>query len=217
MEVDLCFVMDCTSSMEDYIEGGKDCIVKVAECVGGMEPAVRIRVGFCGYRDHCDGSDRLQIFDFTNSCNEFRNYIAANVEAEGGGDTPEDVLGGLDAAINRMTWRNNTRVLFHICDAPPHGRRFYTTMDDDYPNGDPNGLTVKGVLGNMRSANIHYFFGKIDYFTDKMVDVFHSIIGDFKVFDLNTVRDNPNALVDTLVDRFVDATVAAISTAISLT
>jgi hypothetical protein len=213
MEVDLCFVMDCTSSMTSHIIGAKDCIMKVAECVEMMEPTVRIRVGFCGYRDHCDGSDRLQIFDFTNSCNEFRNYIAANVKATGGGDTPEDVLGGLNAAINRMSWRNTTRVLFHICDAPPHGRRFYNvSMGDDYPSGDPNGLTAEGVLGNLRSANILYFFGKINHLTDKMIDVFRNIIGDFKVFDLNAVRDNPNALVD----RFADATVTAISTAISL-
>jgi hypothetical protein len=124
--------------------------MKVEECMGRMEPAVRIRVGFCGYRDHCDGINRLQIFDFTNSCNEFRNYIAANVEAISG-DSPKDVLGGLNAAVNRMSWRNTTRVLFHICDHPPHGRRF-SNLEDDYPDGDPYGLTAEGVLKDMQSA-----------------------------------------------------------------
>jgi hypothetical protein len=214
MEVDFCFVMECSSSMASHIEGAKDCIMKVEECMGRMEPAVRIRVGFCGYRDHCDGINRLQIFDFTNSCNEFRNYIAANVEAISG-DSPKDVLGGLNAAVNRMSWRNTTRVLFHICDHPPHGRRF-SNLEDDYPAGDPNGLTAEGVLKDMQSANISYILGKITSNADKMVNVFRSIIGDFKVFDLNTVSENPNALVDTLADRYVEATVRDISTSISL-
>jgi hypothetical protein len=211
MEIDLCFVMDCTSSMTGHIEGAKDCIVKVAERVRDMEPAVILRVGFCGYRDHCDGVSRLQTFNFTNSCNDFRNYINANVKAFGGGDGPEDVLGGLNEAVNKMAWRNTTRVLIHVCDYPPHGNSFHN-MYDSYPGGDPNGLTPEGVLRDMRSQNILYFFGKITPHTNKMVDEFRKIIGDFLVFDLETVRGNPNALVD----KFVNATLTAITTAISL-
>ena len=164
-----------------------------------------------GYRDHCDGSNRLQIFDFTNSCDEFKNYITANVKAGGGGDTPEDVLGGLDASINRMTWRNDIRVLLHVCDCPAHGTRF-NDLDDDFPDGEPHGLTAEGVLENMRSARIRYFFGKITTYTDKMIDEFHRIIGDFMEFDLEAVKGNPEALAN----KFVEATCKAITTAISL-
>ena len=211
-EVDLCFVLDCTISMASHIAAAKDCIVRVAAECAGRERSIRIRVGFCGYRDHCDGANRLQIFDFTNSCDDFRNYITANVKAMGGGDPPEDVLGGLDASINRMTWRNTIRVLFHIADYPGHGARVSQGLGDSYPSGDPNGLTEESVLRNMQSANIRYFFGKITNYTDTMINVFRSILGDFKVFELQTVRKNPNELVD----KFVDATVEAISTAISL-
>ncbi|KAF0504572.1 kinase-like protein [Gigaspora margarita] len=42
-----------------------------------------------------------------------------------------------------MTWSNATRVLIHIGDAPPHGRRFHTYSHDSYPDGDPNGLTAE--------------------------------------------------------------------------
>src|ERR1044072_7057935 len=93
-EVDLCFVMDCTGSMGSYIEASKDCIKKVADCMATRRPGVTLRVGFCGYREHCDGADRLQIFDFTNSCDAFKSYITSSVSAKGGGDAPEDVLGG---------------------------------------------------------------------------------------------------------------------------
>src|SRR3954466_3704720 len=191
MEVDLCFVMDCTGSMSPYITATKECILNVAECMANMEPTVKIRVGFCGYRDHCDGSNRLQIFPFTDSCEEFKSYISANVTAMGGGDSPEDVLGGLNAAITQMVWHNDTRVLLHVCDYPPHGRQFSNLSDDDFPDGDPNGLTAESVLGDMRSANIHYFFGKITNETETMIRIFYDIIGEFSVFDLDTVEEEP--------------------------
>ncbi|RIA91789.1 hypothetical protein C1645_804995 [Glomus cerebriforme] len=208
MEVDLCFAMDCTGSMSGHIEGAKNCIKEVAERMAKMEPAIKIRVGFCGYRDHCDNHNRLQIFDFTNSCDEFKNNVST-VSAMGGGDTPEDVLGGLNAAVHSMSWRNPKRVLFHICDCPPHGRRFHNS-DDSYPDGDPNGLTAEHVLGEMRSAGIDYFFGKITYLTETMIRIFQGIIGEYPVFDLTTARP------DDLVQKFIEAACSAIITAVTL-
>jgi hypothetical protein len=209
MEVDLCIVMDCTSSMWCHIEGAKNSIRKIVDYMANMKPAIIVRPGFCGYRDHCDGFDRLQIIDFTNSCDEFKNDIS-NVPALGGGDDPEDVLGGLNAAVTSMTWRNPTRVLLHIADYPPHGRRF-TNISDDYPDGDPNGLTAEQVLGDMRSAGIYYFFGKITEHTETMIKVFQSIIGEYPVFDFESTPDPEG-----LVEKFFDAACSAINTAITL-
>ena len=69
-----------------------------------------------------------------------------------------------------MDWQNSTRVLLHIGDYPPHGRRF-TYLGDNYPNGDPHGLTAECVLEKMKSKNILYFFGKITDETEKMLDL----------------------------------------------
>ncbi|CAI2176832.1 130_t:CDS:2 [Funneliformis geosporum] len=65
MNVDLCYVLDCTGSIYSHIATAKDCIMHV---VSYMKRTIKIRVGFCCYRDHCDG----------------------------GGDGPEDVLGGIN-------------------------------------------------------------------------------------------------------------------------
>src|SRR2546421_12057579 len=127
MEVDLCFVMDCTGSMGSHIEAAKECILKVVDYMTNMRPKIKIWVSFCGYRDFCDGGLRLQTLDFTDSYERFRSYVSS-VQATGGGDAPEDVLGGLDAAVDKMNWRNATRVVFHIADAPPHGRRFTSSL-----------------------------------------------------------------------------------------
>ncbi|CAG8559953.1 5_t:CDS:2, partial [Dentiscutata heterogama] len=173
--------LNCTGSMDDYIAAAKDCILQVAEKVNEL-PRVRLKFGFCGYRDHDDESTRLEIFDFTDSCEKFRKNIST-VKSFGGGDSPEDVLGGLYAAMTRLTWRSDARIIFHIGDAPPHGKKFHSDADD-YPNGCPCKLTDKGVLRRMQSKKIRYVFGKIDSCTDTMIKIFRSIIGEFLIYEL---------------------------------
>ncbi|CAG8571420.1 13986_t:CDS:2 [Dentiscutata heterogama] len=111
MNVDICFVLDCTSSMIDHIKAAKEHISKVTSYVNNNNSNIEFWVGLCGYRDHCDDL-RLQIFDFTNSLKKFQTYMTNKVKAEGGGDYPEDVLGGLDAAITEMLWSNGLVFLF---------------------------------------------------------------------------------------------------------
>ncbi|CAG8703133.1 33049_t:CDS:1, partial [Racocetra persica] len=101
MNVDLCFVLDCTISMSNHIKAAKEHILKVASYVNSNNSNIEFWVGFCGYRDHSDGNDRLQNFDFTNSLEKFQTYLSNKVEAKGD-DLPEDVLGGLNAAITQM-------------------------------------------------------------------------------------------------------------------
>ncbi|CAG8600538.1 7836_t:CDS:1, partial [Cetraspora pellucida] len=209
MNLDLCFVLDCTISMSSYIKAAKEHILKVASYVNSNNSNIKLWVGFCGYRDH---GDRLQIFDFTNSLEKFKTYLTNKVMATGGDDVPEDVLGGLNSAITEMTWSNATRVIIHIGDAPPHGRRF-TNLRDNYPDGDPNGLTAESVLKKMQLKKILYYFGKINDFTDVMINVFREIIGEFPIFDLMTTGNNP----DVLVNKFCKATSSAIFSSITLT
>ncbi|CAG8542953.1 7096_t:CDS:2, partial [Dentiscutata heterogama] len=210
--VDLCFVLDCTNSMDEHIAAAKDHILRVSNYVKNFNSDVKLWFGFCGYRDHCDGRNRLQILDFTNSHEEFKLYIT-KVKAKGGKDIPEDVLGGLNAAITSMTWKNGTRVLIHIGDAPPHGRRFNKEMDE-YPKGDPYGLTAEKVFEKMQSKNILYHFGKINDSTDVMINIFRKIIGEFPVFDLKTTGDdNPGILLN----KFCEATCSVIISSVLLT
>ncbi|CAG8823511.1 14239_t:CDS:1, partial [Racocetra persica] len=103
MKFDLCFVLDCTGSMAPHIKAAKEHILKVASYVNNYNSNIKFWVGFCGYRDHYNRNDRLQIFDFTNSLEKFKEYITNKVKAKGGDDEPEDVLGGLNAAITEMT------------------------------------------------------------------------------------------------------------------
>ncbi|GBB86404.1 hypothetical protein RclHR1_12840002 [Rhizophagus clarus] len=212
MKVDLCFVLDCTGSMWPHIAAARGCILQVANYIKNTNPSIEFRVGFCGYRDHNDGSNRLQIFDFNDQYDQFTKYMhnILPFSSPEDDDAPEDVLGGLNAAITQMDWKNSTRVLLHICDSPPHGRHF-SNLKDKYPDGDPYGLTEKIVLEKMKSKNILYFFGKITRHTEKMLEAFRGIIGEFPVFDL--ASEDPIKLIE----KFVKATSSSIAYAVSLT
>ncbi|GBB92415.1 hypothetical protein RclHR1_00200048 [Rhizophagus clarus] len=210
INVDLCFVLDCTGSMGDYIVAAKDCIQQVVEHMERTNPNIKLWIGFCGYRDHCD-PNRLQIMNFIDSHLEFKRYMS-EVIADGGGDAPEDVLGGLNAAINSMNWRHSTRILFHLGDCPPHGRRF-SRLKDDYPKGDPNGLTAESVLNGIRLAGIHYYFGKITNKTDEMIRVFRSIMGKFLVFNLTAEGLDP----EELVAKVFESICSSITTTVTIT
>ncbi|CAB4439816.1 unnamed protein product [Rhizophagus irregularis] len=147
------------------------------------------------------------IFVFVLDCTELWGLILALPRLY---FTAEDVLGGLNAAVTQMNWQNNTRVLLHIGDYPPHGRRF-SYLKDNYPNGDPYGLTAEDVLGRMQQIIILYFFGKITNHTDKMLEIFHDIIGEFPVFDL--VGGDPLVLIN----KFIQATSSSTHLCCSLT
>ena len=48
---------------------------------------------------HCD-KDRFSIYDFSNDLEKVKSFISS-VRASGGGDTPEDVVGGLKKCLDQ--------------------------------------------------------------------------------------------------------------------
>jgi len=75
------------------------------------------------YRDHCDGPNRFQIFNFMAA--EELQVLLGTVVAEGGGDGPEDCFGGLHKAATAVKWQAPARVCLWMGDAPQalHHRR----------------------------------------------------------------------------------------------
>jgi len=150
--VDLAFVIDATGSLGPYLEGVKNQIRAIAREVKRAHLGLRLRMALVAYRD-IEESNRFEVLDFVSSVEEFENFVAT-IEADGGGDTPEDIAGGLQQA-NSLSWKNPTRVVFLIADAPCHGREYCDESDDDYPGGTP-GICIAGELASLfgrRSAN----------------------------------------------------------------
>lgn len=67
MGVDVAFVVDCTSSMGDWIDQVKTKVGEIHDHIANDQPLVRQRFAFVGYRDFNDGDERFITHNFTSS------------------------------------------------------------------------------------------------------------------------------------------------------
>uniref|UniRef100_A0AC35FT87 Alpha-type protein kinase domain-containing protein n=1 Tax=Panagrolaimus sp. PS1159 TaxID=55785 RepID=A0AC35FT87_9BILA len=130
----------------------------------------------------------IKIVDLLKLPNNTLSNFCGTLIAEGGGDSPEDVFGGIQEALN-LKWQEEfgTKVIFHIADAPCHGRQYHN-LDDEFPKGDPNGNNEVDLFKHICDKNIDYYFGKINSTTNKMIDIFSQAYGkqiiDFNITDV---------------------------------
>ena len=79
------------------------------------------------------------------------------------------------------------RFLFHIGDAPPHGRIYSDSRFGDYwPEGCPCGITIENLAIQMKELNIRYKLLKIGSAMNLMAEVFKTHIADFEVQELDS-------------------------------
>ena len=158
-----------------YIQHIKPFISEFVLNLQSMNPNIKLRVAFVGYRDHCDKTHRIESCPFTTNISKFIEFVS-HVRDGGGGDIPEDVLGGLEIVINEYKYISNFRVLMHIGDAPCHGNQYHDIrIRDSYPNGCPRNLTPEVLLPQLKEKNIMYFFARINSSTDQMIQMFNDV------------------------------------------
>eukprot|EP01084_Bolivina_argentea_P316205 548048_1 len=125
--VELCILSDATTSMGPYMKQVKEDISKIiseSQCQFGIDS---FRVSFVAYRDWIGKGKRLETLPFTTNIQSFEEFVS-NLKEEGGDDAAEDVLGGLQEAIN-LKWTASIKILYHIADAPPHGTMYHDLYD----------------------------------------------------------------------------------------
>ncbi|KAM5350272.1 hypothetical protein ACJ41O_006777 [Fusarium nematophilum] len=171
---DLLFLIDTTSSMTPYIEAAKNQVISIMEDINtAFFHRAGVRMAVVGYKDH-DDYDHIQFLDFTSDASEVCSFLDTLV-AVGGGDAPEDVLGGLQQALH-ASWKLPTRCIIHIADMPPHGRTLHDLGDkhDDFPEpgSEPHGLTHEVILKRLIKKKINYALFRIKFFTDRMAYTF---------------------------------------------
>lgn len=118
--VDIVFVLDATGSMQPYIDEAKRMITDITKRIVDGNKELSVRVALVAYRDHPPQEFTFvtQVHDFV-SVDEF-DRIIAGIWAGGGGDLPEAVWDGVDAAFG-VSWREGAdRSIYLIGDAPPH-------------------------------------------------------------------------------------------------
>ena len=119
-KVEIAFLVDATGSMQDEINYLKEELEDVLTKITVKDTSLDLHTGAVFYRDNGDAY-LTKVQGFTSGISNTINFIKEQ-NADGGGDYPEAVNEGLDAAINKLQWSNNarTRIIFLLMDAPPH-------------------------------------------------------------------------------------------------
>ncbi len=116
--LDILFVLDTTGSMGEEIARLKTTIELIKLNLSALPSRPKVRFGMVLYRDRGDEYD-TQPVPFTDDLERFQQALDA-VEADGGGDDPEDLQAALQEAL-KMSWsRGGIRLAFIITDAAPH-------------------------------------------------------------------------------------------------
>jgi len=187
--VKIAFLLDCTGSMEYWIQTAK---TKISEIVGNVLDEhidAFIEVGLVAYRDYGD-RERFIIRDFTSP--DVLRELLGRISAEGGQDEAEDVAHAIRQCTG-LSWESaDVRMVFHIADAPAHGMAFHRpNVSDRFPQGDPSGVDPRVFLRTMSNDGFVYTFVKITSATDTMLDAFYNAWtgpGVFQVIDLTPQR-----------------------------
>jgi Mg-chelatase subunit ChlD len=182
--LDLLFIMDITNSMDYYLDQVKEDILKMIETIQKECGGVIIYLGFVGYRDFNDldlGEEYINL-EFTTDYESIRSNIEY-VTAHGGGDIPEDLLGGLELGINK-DWKGKTRFSIIVTDSPCHGKKYHDLTgdnEDNYPDGDredpdnPTKRNIEEYIKQFAQKDISLFCLKINDTTDKMFKIFEGV------------------------------------------
>lgn len=185
MRIDLAFLMDCTGSMERWIQAAKNQITKIVDdTIAQHGHDIHIRIGFVGYRDYGD-NERFVIRDFHEP--SFVLQEIHDVHAEGGQDTAEDIANGLQH-LKDLNWDADIKLIVHIADAPAHGLSFHgVNVSDRFPQGDPSGINPLHIMFYFSAQGYDYTFVRINGSTDTMIEQFHNCYAHnalFRVLDL---------------------------------
>jgi hypothetical protein len=122
-------------------------------------PGVHVRVSATFYRDRVDEAVVQQI-PFTTNVAGFAAMMQ-NVNASGGGDYPEDMNAGLEAAMTRLSWSEGpaVRAIVLVADAPPQ-----QYADEQYTyrqaaaDASRRGIRIVPVAASGADRNVEYLF-----------------------------------------------------------
>ncbi len=95
-----------------------------------------IKIGFLAYRDY-DDDKQFEKKDFTDNSAEVSSFIA-KLDATGGGDSAEDVVGALTIMRDDFNFSPfGINLAFLICDAPCHGKQYHDGVSDNHADKVP--------------------------------------------------------------------------------
>ena len=177
MIVDIAIALDCTGSMQAWIDAAKQQVRNILRDLSAEHVGATFRMAAVLYRDfgdHHSDFDHFRVIPFTCDMDDFQRQIQ-DVQARGGDDEAEDVAGAF-RHMNNLIWTGDVRVLFHITDAPPHGTRYHEiTAGDRYPDVDPAGNSLESEVQTLAMNGVHLVIVKANDSVNKMIQEFSQL------------------------------------------
>lgn len=119
--VELVFCLDATGSMSGLIHTAKEKIWDIVTVISQAEPSPNIKLGMIFYRDLTDDFV-TKSYPLTENIDSIYAELL-QINAAGGGDSPESVNQALNEAVAKMNWSGQKdvyRTVFLVGDCPPH-------------------------------------------------------------------------------------------------
>lgn len=172
--LDLLFIMDCTLSMQKWINSTHRELITIIDYIKSSCPYGKVRVGFVGFGDYQEvvDKDHFYVCNFTEDIESIKKFIEKTPSFRGR-DFPEDVIGGFNLGLEQ-DWKSTAKYAIFVGDAPCHGRDFHEMSRDDYPNGDPIGLDLLNIIEQYAERDICLYAVKITEHTNIMYDKINS-------------------------------------------
>ena len=168
-----CYINDVIKIMKKIIWDAERCLSQFL-----IDEIDVLRVGLVTYRDHEDeGISYLTNIDIDLTTNIKEVVKIINLlNCWGGKDEPEAVFDGLKVAIKDVDWRDDSiKFIYHILDAPNHGKKYNNIEEDKYEEC-PNNINVDELLIEMRNKDIKYTVIKLNDSIDIMLKEFKKSI-----------------------------------------
>jgi hypothetical protein len=200
MKAKACFIIDATGSMSAWIEAAKSQTKQIVETIKEATPGVELEIAAVFYRDFGDKVQHV-VVPFTADVTQYLASIAG-VEAYGGGDTCEDVAGGIEKMLS-LDWTGaDVCNAFLICDAPPHGREWHSVLDGDrFPDNDYN---LTQLLLDTKAANIKLAVIRVNPIINPMIEKMSAIDSNLVVLDMIIQSELPLPFVPPIPGRLPD-------------
>ena len=134
-EFDIVYMIDATGSMKEWINAATDGCINISKELKEKFQYLEFYFGAVFYRDPIDShEDKHEVFDLTDKIFELKKNFG-KIKVNGGGDDPEDWVGAYNKIINDFNWKDGTRLVIHIADAPAHTKEFCGKINHENENG----------------------------------------------------------------------------------
>ncbi|AOW21593.1 hypothetical protein LPB138_13295 [Urechidicola croceus] len=118
---EIVFCLDATGSMKGLIDTAKEKIWDIVSELAQDNDVDTLKMGIIFYRDRGDQFITKTIPLSIDLDEVYTDLL--EIQADGGGDTPESLNQALDESVNKMDWslnKNTYKTIFVVGDCPPH-------------------------------------------------------------------------------------------------